>query len=289
MPRHFLQYWKPQIADYNIRRGGPVNHSAGDQLAKVKPGDTVWIVTVRAPGKLALLGRIRVARCTGYDEALRLLDEPDIWPANHHVIARPGTEHDPINVSLQDVAGKLRFQSPTGRDRLTLRSGLVEPYQLQAMRELTPESADLLQRKFPQSTQGEESDSEHILRTRGAGRGNFKTNRQVEQAAITHVRNWYRRNGWVVRSVEQERRGYDLLCTKHAAEEHVEVKGIQGTEESFIITANEVRQAQTDTCFILQVVTRALSVHPSRSCYSGTELLARFDLKEIAYQANPKE
>jgi hypothetical protein len=60
------------------------------------------------------------------------------------------------------------------------------------------------------------------------------------------VKREYKQNGWNVESVEQDKCGYDLHCTKSSLEEHVEVKGIRGLDPSFIITAGEVRRAGSD-------------------------------------------
>lgn len=119
----------------------------------------------------------------------------------------------------------------------------------------------------------------------GAGFGSPETNRQVEQAAISFVTKDYESRGWMVQSVEAGRRGFDLLCTKDALEEHVEVKGIQGEMVSFIVTAGEFRQAQSDNCFVLCVVTSALSDHPRLFRYSAKDFFKWFDLAPLTFRA----
>lgn len=126
---------------------------------------------------------------------------------------------------------------------------------------------------------------EEQARRIGAGFGSPETNRQVEQAAISFVTEYYKSRGWSVQSVEAERRGFDLLCTKDAFEEHVEVKGIQGETVSFIITAGEVRQAQSDDRFVLCVVTSAISNRPRLSRYSVKDFSEGFDLAPLAFRA----
>ncbi len=127
--------------------------------------------------------------------------------------------------------------------------------------------------------------AEAAVRGGGAGFGTTENNALVERAACDAVEADYLARGWTVRSVERDRCGYDLHCLKGAAEEHAEVKGVGGTEESFIITAGEVRKAQDDPLFMLYVVLSARS--PSRRLvrYTGAVFLARFALLPIQYRA----
>lgn len=122
----------------------------------------------------------------------------------------------------------------------------------------------------------------------GAGFGNSEINRQVEQAAILHITNDYQKKGWTVKSVESEKCGYDLLCTKNSFQEHVEVKGIQGNLISFIITSGEVRQSQVDEFFFLCAVTLALS-NPTLHRFSASEFREKFALEPISYRASLKQ
>ena len=78
---------------------------------------------------------------------------------------------------------------------------------------------------------------------RGAGFGDPETNRRVERAAIRTVARYFRKLGYAVTSRERMNCGYDLLAKNGRQERHIEVKGVQGTEVIFIITANEVKCA----------------------------------------------
>jgi len=120
----------------------------------------------------------------------------------------------------------------------------------------------------------------------GAGFGDPETNKLVERSAVECVTKQYKAAGWNVTSVEADRCGYDLLCKKREAEEHVEVKGVRGAAPSFIITAGEVRRARTDPHFVLQVVTNALSGERQSHKFTGAEFCERFELAEIAYNAS---
>lgn len=119
----------------------------------------------------------------------------------------------------------------------------------------------------------------------GAGFGSLEENKKVEEAAVDFVKQKYVDGGWEVSSVENEKCGYDLECHKDGTTENVEVKGISGTEQSFIITAGEVCQARTNPLFVLAVVTSALSQPPVLTRYSGRDFFDRFELKALQYRA----
>ncbi|MBL1173450.1 MAG: DUF3883 domain-containing protein [Chloroflexi bacterium] len=130
--------------------------------------------------------------------------------------------------------------------------------------------------------------SESRNQRNGAGFGNSETNRKVEQAAISFVTDEYKENGWIVKSVETEKCGFDLLCTKADKQECVEVKGIQGEFVSFIVTAGEVRQSQINKSFILCVVTSAL-IAPKLHKFTAKEFNEQFSLETISYRASLKQ
>jgi hypothetical protein len=119
----------------------------------------------------------------------------------------------------------------------------------------------------------------------GAGFGDPTENKLVENAAVQAVTKDYERDGWLVRSVERDKCGFDLECSKEGEIEHVEVKGVRGTDQSFIITSGEVRQAEMNPNFVLTVVTEALSPSPKLTKHSGAEFGRRFDLSAIQYRA----
>jgi hypothetical protein len=120
----------------------------------------------------------------------------------------------------------------------------------------------------------------------GAGFGDPETNRKVERAAISFVTKWYQIHGWSVESVEGDKCGYDLRCVRNNAEEHVEVKGVQGGIPSFIITAGEVRQARINSLFTICIVTSALSNQPKMIRYSGGEFVSNFSLEPLSFRAS---
>jgi hypothetical protein len=266
-----------------------LNHSGSGQFEKMKvqQGDVVWVITVRPGGEVVLAGRMQVGERIDYPEAVRRFGN-NVWEAKHHIVAESGTEEEFREVSLKDIALQLRFQSSSNKDRLTILNGRVSAQQLQAMRRLDPASIPLLETKWYGVSVPSVHEIEQQISMFGAGYGNPETNRKVERAAVEFVMKWYKIRGWKVQSVEAKKCGYDLLCTKQGSEEHVEVKGVQGTGRSFIITAGEVRRAHTDQQFVICVVTSALSNTQQMSRYSGEEFTEKFELDEIAFRARPR-
>lgn len=122
----------------------------------------------------------------------------------------------------------------------------------------------------------------------GGGFSSPETSRKVEQAAVSFVKTYYEQNHWSVESVESEKCGYDLLCTKSHIQEHVEVKGIQGNLVSFIITNGEVKQSRSDKKFVLCAVTSALT-NPTLHRFSSSEFRKRFALEPISFHASLKQ
>ena len=122
-------------------------------------------------------------------------------------------------------------------------------------------------------------------RGKGGGFGSVELNRQVEQAAIHFVKNYYETKGWSVHSVEAEKVGYDLSCEKADAQLHVEVKGTNGEDVCFIITAGEVRNAMIDRKHLTCVVTAALTSTPKMFTYTRDEFSNKIQLEPIAFRA----
>ncbi|HXG57606.1 MAG TPA: DUF3883 domain-containing protein [Thermoanaerobaculia bacterium] len=122
-------------------------------------------------------------------------------------------------------------------------------------------------------------------RSSGAGFGDPETNKLVEIAAIEAVKKHYHAGGWVLRSTEADGCGYDLLCLKEGREEHIEVKGVRGESQEFIITATERKRAITDSHFAVFVVTRVLTENPKLTRYSGEELLVKFSFEPLQFKA----
>jgi hypothetical protein len=119
----------------------------------------------------------------------------------------------------------------------------------------------------------------------GAGFGTPESNPAVENAAIVAVTRLYERKGWHVEDVSALKLGFDLRCRKGRQIEEVEVKGVTGIDEGFIITANEVRQAEVNERFVLCVVTNAMSHSSKVTRYVGSEFAKEFTLRPLQYVA----
>jgi predicted HNH restriction endonuclease len=160
MGRDFMELWRWKTVLGDLSGPDPRCAYAGsNQFERLSVGDRLWIVTIpRSFGdtghELRLVGRLRVGRITrDADEVRRIAGGSEPWPAEWHVIAQEGTAEPLHLISLNGIAGALRFQSPN--DRLTLTEGGVDARQLQAMRELTAESVAMLEALWS-SDQGEE-------------------------------------------------------------------------------------------------------------------------------------
>lgn len=139
----FFLYWRPETVDDELYRDRPFDHGGSSQFYRATPGDTIWIVTVRS-GSLRLVGKLGVGFIVDTAEARRRLGTDDLWDADYHAITPAGTEERLEELHLDHVVSLLRFDSPAGHDRLTLTDGLVSAQQLQTMRRLTQESAQLV-------------------------------------------------------------------------------------------------------------------------------------------------
>jgi len=161
---------------------------------------------------------------------------------------------------------------------LSLASGQKDEIKIQAF--FSSEGRDSGQAKTPESPPVPAVGS-----ASGAGFGDAENNAEVEQAAIQAVTDAYDKEGWRVRSVEHERCGFDLECRRLEEKEDVEVKGVSGSQQNFVITAGEVQQARTNPRFVLVVVTQARTTIPQLHRYSGREFWQQFSLTPIQYRS----
>jgi hypothetical protein len=150
-------------------------------------------------------------------------------------------------------------------------------FHLRPVGPLSPDSAVVaaaLAGEVPVSDRGE-----------GGRFGSVETNRRVEKAAIEFVRRHYENDGWSVHSVEAEKVGYDLCGGRGDEHVHLEVKGTQGDDVCFIITAAEVRNAMIDSRHLTCVVTAALTPAPKMFTYTRDEFSKKIQLEPIAFRA----
>jgi hypothetical protein len=124
-------YWRP-----DTDRTGVLNHAASDQLGKVESGDEVWFVTI-TDHELILFGHMLVGELMSQSRAEAVVGK-DIWEAKYHVAPKRSPELF-REVSITSIALDLRFEG--GVQRLPSE---YSGRNLQTMRELSPESVEML-------------------------------------------------------------------------------------------------------------------------------------------------
>ncbi len=138
--RDFLQYWRTYSPEIGF--GKPLTFSASAQFVRLKPGDVLWIVALKQR-RLTLLGRLEVATIENRENAVKQIGE-DTYEAPLYALAKKDTVHDLIEIDIQELAARLRFNSVKGSLNLP-DPDCTNGQQLQTMRELTPETTSLLQ------------------------------------------------------------------------------------------------------------------------------------------------
>lgn len=147
--KFFTTYWTREtwIQHQNRLDGVPLEHSASEQFTpqKVSIGDSIYIFNVSSPEcRLFLGGRVKVAWIGSMQEACEKLGTDDVWEASYHVISN---EEDCLpmifDLDVTDIASQLRFISKT-QNRLIINQGKINYWQFRVLRELTPESAYIL-------------------------------------------------------------------------------------------------------------------------------------------------
>jgi hypothetical protein len=131
------------------------------------------------------------------------------------------------------------------------------------------------------------SNIKEACRSGGAGLGSRENNLKVERAAVDYAKEHFAGTGWSVVEEPPNNPGYDLRCVRHGEELLVEVKGVKGSEEGFVITPTERTTAKADRRFRLCVVTKALTKHPEMRMRTGSEMAKDFEFKPTSYWAAP--
>lgn len=187
-PRFWTHYWKNDTWDDETEE--PLNHAASNVFLSrgVAVGDRVYVVTVR-DGHLYLGGVIAVDAVVGQAEAERRLGNSSIWAADDHVIAKdPGPFVRDRQVA-DEVARALRFL-PNG-ETMVFKKGAIDTQTMRGVRELTPDSAALLDRELEEEPTARAvertlrarrevstTDREAIIRAR-VGQGRFREDLQA--------------------------------------------------------------------------------------------------------------
>lgn len=143
---HYMLYWQERSVTDHASNDLPLDVIASNQLMRLVPGDSIWIVTLTEERELVLAGRMVVGEIVGYEEAIRRLPNAGLWQAEYYAFPEPGTEEYLNPNNIHDRAEEIRFESEN--DRLIVRDGAINPQQLQSMRKLTRETADLFEQLF---------------------------------------------------------------------------------------------------------------------------------------------
>ena len=149
-PRHWTHYWSNDTWDREkaISEGDGYRHTAGNQFRKrgVSPGDSIYLVSV-FEGRLFLGARMRAGQVLGQEEAARILGTTELWAADDHVIAEPGTETTlRFNRKVPtSVVERLRFRRGNTLLPPTFTGpGVLDGQTMRGVRELSSEAAALL-------------------------------------------------------------------------------------------------------------------------------------------------
>jgi hypothetical protein len=144
-PTHYLLYWKIAPEErLNLAANRKADYAAGKHLERVKPGDILWIVNIYT-GHLLLIGRLQVETVVDDIEiAQDLVGHTQHWvDGDWYAIANKYNVEPLREVDLTPLIGDIRFNSAA--DRLFLHNGRVDASQLRSLRELTDDSAKLLE------------------------------------------------------------------------------------------------------------------------------------------------
>ena len=141
MTRAFTHYWKNSTWERNDNLLG---HTASNLFKKrgVEAGDSIFIVTVDA-GMLYVGCVLQVDQVVGRRETQKLLGGK-VWETSDHIIAK---KNQPFYKNLRvplDTVRALRFEG--GKSLVFKEPGKLDQQTLRGVRELAPESADILRR-----------------------------------------------------------------------------------------------------------------------------------------------
>src|SRR5215471_5970457 len=170
--RYFSHYWLEETCRWEKEHyaGQPFKHTASNLLRKrgVKPGDFIYGWSFN-DGKLYIIGRMQVGRFVTQREADALYKSAEdwAWEATDHVFAKPGTA-TPMTfnkVVPPNLVRKLSFLDPTGEVKSPkfIANGKADPQTFRAVRELTPETAVLLDRLLDGGSNHRESELKHLV------------------------------------------------------------------------------------------------------------------------------
>lgn len=152
MTRYFMQSWKSYLCDTDYRmndEGKPIYETSSAKFAQlgVKKGNQIYAVFVR-DGKLFLIGKMEVERpASSWREVVDLLGLENVYRGvsdARYLIAKYATQMCFSQRLPLDVVKKLRFASDENPKPKFVDNERLNGQTLRNVRELTQESAILL-------------------------------------------------------------------------------------------------------------------------------------------------
>jgi len=144
MGRQFLAYWKPEGLNFLQYTQFKVPYLGSDQLAKrgIKAGDRIWATTLRGE-RLNMIAPLVVGEIVGPERARELIGASAIYQSKWYAIGA-GDAQTVRQFSIDELVDQIRF---VGSNDHLMRTGQgrVDAKQLQTIRELTEDSANLLE------------------------------------------------------------------------------------------------------------------------------------------------
>jgi len=114
---HFLLYWRLDTVE-NTDSESPQYYAGSEWIGKdgVRRGDTLWVVTSPAQGKLILVARIAVTRVVhSRAKAVRIGDESAWRDAEHFAFDRREDSRPKQEIDITSIARRLTFEGGVQR------------------------------------------------------------------------------------------------------------------------------------------------------------------------------
>lgn len=142
----YLTYWTSDPVNGEL--GMELRHAANNQFRArgVGPDDRVYVVNWKN-GTLYLVGRMIVDQVVDRAAAERIVGTTDLWPADDHVVARPGTA---TTVKMRELTEQqlrsVEFVTETGTAGPKLRrDGEVDHQTFRVTREISRSTAQMFE------------------------------------------------------------------------------------------------------------------------------------------------
>jgi tetratricopeptide (TPR) repeat protein/protein-tyrosine phosphatase len=162
--RNFLLYWQIHSIVNSAGNHQPLDLISSRQLARVSPGDRIWIVTIDGNGRLLLAGQMKVGEIVDRETAIETIGSSNVWDGELFALPDDSENTHYIHtVDAHHIAPMLRFGAD-GASAFNLSDGRLSPNDLQMMREVSFETSshlyDLWATSYPFPEDAEDLDDE---------------------------------------------------------------------------------------------------------------------------------